>query len=72
MDARTDVTRLRRTYIMSRLQRAMGRLYEVEAAHDYVIARRWVNAWSRALGEMKFPAALQRSDEPNTPVEYRH
>jgi hypothetical protein len=50
----------------------MSRLSEVEAGYDYVIARRWVNAWSGALGEMKFPPAMQMYDEPSAPVEYRH
>ncbi len=72
MDARTDVARLRRTYIMGRLQRAVHRLLLAQNAHEYIVARRWVNAWSSALGELKFrPAAhtsFTYSDRPSMPT----
>lgn len=42
---------------MSRLQRAMARLVDTDGTCESVRAKRWVNAWSGAIGETYFDGA---------------
>ena len=59
MDTRGNVAQRRRTYAMSRLQRAMARLVHADDACESVVAQRWVNAWSGAIGETHFGRAAR-------------
>ncbi|MEX3981839.1 hypothetical protein AB4Y45_22985 [Paraburkholderia sp. EG287A] len=54
MDMRTDGVSHRKTYIMLRIQQAMHRLSQAKNQEEYASARRWVNAWCGALGELRF------------------
>jgi hypothetical protein len=59
MDMRGNVAQQRRTYAMSRLQRAMARLVHADDACESILAKRWVNAWSGAIGEAHFDRAAR-------------
>jgi hypothetical protein len=50
MNARSDLTHQRRTYAMVRLQLAMSRFVNAGSNLERAQARRWVNAWSSAIG----------------------
>jgi len=54
MIARTDTEKRRKRYAMHRLSLAMKRLMNAEGATERMMARRWVNAWSGAVGERWF------------------
>jgi hypothetical protein len=56
MNARVDRESRRKRYAMYRLNLAMKRLMNAEAATEKMMARRWVNAWSGAVGERWFAA----------------
>lgn len=59
MDTRYNVVQQRRAYAMSRLRRAMARLVDADNAGESVLATRWVNAWSGAIGEVHFDGAAR-------------
>lgn len=59
MGTQVNIALQRRTYAMSRLQRAMARLVVARDAGERVVARRWVNAWSGAIGEAHFDDAVR-------------
>jgi hypothetical protein len=54
MDRRVGAARQRKTYAMSRLQRAMARLVDATTANESIQAKRWVNAWGSAVGKAYF------------------
>lgn len=54
MDRRGGAARQRKTYAMSRLQRAMARLVDATVASESIQAKRWVNAWGSAVGLASF------------------
>jgi hypothetical protein len=60
MDTRTDFRKLRRMYIMLRLQRAMNRLAYSGSKQEALVARRWVYAWGGALGDLQFAQVESR------------
>ncbi|CAG9192349.1 conserved hypothetical protein [Paraburkholderia tropica] len=51
MNPRDDRETRRKQYAMRRLTRAMQRLIHANDDVDRMMARRWVNAWSGAVGE---------------------
>jgi hypothetical protein len=58
MIARVDTETRRKRYAMYRLNLAMKRLMNAERTADRMMATRWVNAWSAAVGERWFAATL--------------
>ncbi|SDC57574.1 hypothetical protein [Paraburkholderia lycopersici] len=56
MIARVHTEARRKQYAMYRLRLAMKRLMSAEAATERMMATRWVNAWSSAVGERWFAA----------------
>jgi hypothetical protein len=56
MIARVDTETRRRRYAMYRLNLAMKRLMNAHGGAERLMATRWVNAWSSAVGERWFAA----------------
>jgi hypothetical protein len=56
MIARVDTEARRRRYAIHRVSLAMKRLMNAEGATERMMATRWVNAWSGAVGERWFAA----------------
>jgi hypothetical protein len=54
MDLPADVDMRRKRYAMYRLGLAMKRLLGAASEAERIMATRWVNAWSRAVGERRF------------------
>jgi hypothetical protein len=54
MIARVDTETRRKRYAMYRLSQAMKRLMNAEGVTEKMMATRWVNAWSAAVGERWF------------------
>jgi len=54
MIARVDTETRRKRYAMYRLRQAMKRLMNAEGVTETMMATRWVNAWSAAVGERWF------------------
>jgi len=54
MTANVDTEARRKRYAMHRLSLAMKRLMNAEGTTERMMARRWVNAWSGAVGERRF------------------
>lgn len=51
MNPRDEQETRRKHYAMRRLTRAMQRLNHAQDGMERTMARRWVNAWSSAVGE---------------------
>ncbi len=54
MIARADTETRHKRYAMHRLCQAMKRLMNAEGVAERMMATRWVNAWSAAVGERWF------------------
>ena len=54
MVSRADVDMRRKRYAMYRLGLAMTRLLSAASEPERIMATRWANAWSSAIGERRF------------------
>jgi hypothetical protein len=62
MNARADIEARRKRYAMYRLGLATKRLLRADGEAERILATRWVNAWSGAIGERWFARGPYGSD----------